>query len=157
MVDADAGNECRDILVLPVKVGDMRAAGLKLIGRAVMSLEGSKSEQLEQLKSLTRLLLDSESNELRRQRLDLEERWFEFEATAASTKELPQMRAYLAAIGNNEKLSHEEKMKRVHAILFGWRHQGTGGSENPSGATEPPGPADSDAAAQAPEPALEGK
>jgi len=34
--------------------------------------------------------------------------------------ELPQLRAYLKVVGDDTSLNHDEKLKRVHAILYGW-------------------------------------
>ncbi len=111
---ADALND------LPVSVPSLREAAVKLVGKAVLKLAGEKPEELEQLASFTKLLLDSEDNDIRRSRLKLAQKCFDYEAAAAANKELPQMRAYLEVIGNDTSLSHDEKIKRVHAILFGW-------------------------------------
>jgi hypothetical protein len=112
-----AASELND---LPVSVASLREAAVKLVGKAVLKLAGEKPEELEQLVSFTKLLLDSEDNDIRRSRLKLARLYFDYEATAAANKELPQMRAYLDVIGNDTSLSHDEKIKRVHAILFGW-------------------------------------
>ena len=124
LVEAQAAaNRLND---LPVSVASLREAAVKLVGKAVLKLAGEQPEQLEQLASFTKLLLASEDNDLRRSRLKLAERYFDYEATAASLKELPQLRAYLEVIGNNDGLSHDEKMQRVHAILFGWDRSKSG-------------------------------
>ena len=118
LVEAQAAaSELND---LPVNVADLREAAVKLVGKAVLKLAGEKPEELEQLVSFTKLLLDSEDNDIRRSRLKLAQQYFDYEATAAANKELPQMRAYLEVIGNDTSLSHDEKIKRVRAILFGW-------------------------------------
>ena len=111
---ADALNE------LPVSVASLREAAVKLVGKAALKLVGEKPQELEHLVSCTKLLLASEDNDLRRSRLKLAEKCFDFEATAASIKELPQLRAYFDVIGNDASLSHDEKLKRVHEVLFGW-------------------------------------
>jgi hypothetical protein len=117
LVEAQAtATEVNDV---PLSVASLREAAVKLVGKAVLKLAGEKPEELEQLVAFTKVLLDSEDNEIRRSRLKLAERYFDYEATAASLKELPQLRAYLAVVGNNAGLSHDEKMQRVHAILFG--------------------------------------
>ena len=105
---------------LPGNAENLRTAAVKLVGKAILRLASEKPEQLEQLAALTRLLLESEDNDLRRARLKLAERYFDYEATAAAQKELPQLRAYMEVISDDPTLSHDEKMKRVHAILFGW-------------------------------------
>ncbi len=121
-----AASELND---LPVSTDCLRTAAVKLVGKAVLKLAGEQPEQLEQLASLTRLLLESEDNDIRRARLKLAERYFDYEATAASQKELPRMRAYLSVIGDDTSLSHDEKLKRVHAMLFGWDRPKSGEDE----------------------------
>lgn len=111
---------------LPVSVANLRDAAVKLVGKAVLKLAGERPEDLAQLVSFTKLLLASEDNDLRRSRLKLAEKYFDYEATAASLKELPRLRAYMDVIGDDASLSHDEKMKRVHAILFGWKRDGSG-------------------------------
>jgi hypothetical protein len=111
---------------LPVDVASLREAAVKLVGKAVLKLAGEKPEELEQLVSFTKLLLASEDNDLRRERLKLAEKYFDYEATAASTKELPHLRAYLDVIGDDASLNHDEKIKRVRAILFGWDRSKSG-------------------------------
>jgi hypothetical protein len=114
---------------LPVSTDNLRAAAVKLVGKAVLKLASEKPTELEQLGSLTRLLLESEDNDIRRSRLKLAERYFDYEAAAAASKEWPRLRAYLAVIGDNTSLSHDEKIERVHAILYGWDRARTGGDE----------------------------
>jgi len=114
---------------LPVNAASLRAAAVKLVGKAVLRLVSEQPDRLEELASLTRLLLDSEDNDIRRGRLKLAEKCFDYDATAASQKELPQLRAYLDIIGDDATLSHDEKIKRVHAVLFGWKRSSTGEDE----------------------------
>ena len=113
---------------LPVSVASLRDAAVKLVGKSVLRLAGEKPEELEQLVSFTKLLLESEDNDIRRARLKLAQQYFDYEATAASVKELPQLRAYLKVVGDDASLSHEEKIGRVHAILFGWDRTKAGAS-----------------------------
>jgi hypothetical protein len=110
-------NELND---LPISVASLREAAVKLVGKAVLKLASEKPEELEYLVSFTKLLLESEDNDIRRSRLKLAQRYFDYEATAASVKELPHLRAYLEVVGDDASLSHDEKLKRVQAILFGW-------------------------------------
>jgi hypothetical protein len=110
-------NELND---LPVSAASLRTAAVKLVGKAVLKLAGEQPEEVEQLASLTKLLLESEDNDIRRSRLKLAERYFDYEATAAANKEWPHLRAYLKVVGGDTSLNHDEKMKRVQAILFGW-------------------------------------
>jgi hypothetical protein len=119
LVEAQAAaSELND---LPVSVASLREAAVKLVGKAVLKLATEKPEELEQLVSFTKLLLESEDNDLRRARLKLAEQYFHFEATAASLDELPKIRAYLDVIGDDPSLSHDEKIKRVQMIMFGWK------------------------------------
>ena len=130
LVEAQAAaSELND---LPVNVANLREAAVKLVGKAVLKLAGEKPEELEQLVSFTKLLLASEDNDLRRSRLKLAEKYFDFEATAASIKELPHLRAYLDVVGNDASLNHNEKIKRVRDILFGWNRakSGVNGQDN---------------------------
>ncbi|HXR04442.1 MAG TPA: hypothetical protein VN836_07020 [Verrucomicrobiae bacterium] len=105
---------------LPVSVASLREAAVKLVGKAVLKLAGEKPEELEQLVSFTKLLLESEDNDIRRSRLKLAQRYFHYEATAASIKDLPHLRAYLDVVIDDASLSYDEKVQRVRAILFGW-------------------------------------
>lgn len=114
---------------LPVSVTDLREAAVKLVGKAALKLAGERPEELEHLVAFTKLLLTSEDNDLRRSRLKLAEKYFDYEATAAAQKELPRLRAYLEVIGDDTSLSHDEKIQRVSAILFGWRHSAAAGAE----------------------------
>ena len=124
LVEAQAAAD--ELNELPVSAESLRAAAVKLVGKAVLKMVSEHPDRLEELASLTRLLLDSEDNDIRRGRLRLAEKWFDYDATAASHKELPQLRAYLDVIGDDASLSHDEKMKRVHAILFGWKRERPG-------------------------------
>jgi hypothetical protein len=124
LVEAQAAAD--ELNALPVSAESLRAAALKLVGKAVLRLVSEQPGRLDQLASLTRLLLDSEDNDIRRGRLRLAERCFDYDAIADSQKDLPQLRAYLAVIGEDTSLSHDEKINRVHAILYGWDRARTG-------------------------------
>ncbi|HEU5069474.1 MAG TPA: hypothetical protein VFV96_03565 [Verrucomicrobiae bacterium] len=127
LVEAQAAAD--ELNELPVSVASLRNAAVKLVGKAVLKLAREKPEELAHLVSFTKLLLDSEDNDIRRARLRLAEKYFDYEATAASVKELPKLRAYLAVVGDDTTLSHDEKLERVHAILFGWDRSSAGGKE----------------------------
>jgi hypothetical protein len=114
---------------LPGSADDLRTAAVKLVGKAALKLAGEKPEELEQLVSLTRILLESEDNDIRRARLKLAEQYFHFEATAASLDELPKIRAYLDVIADDASLSEDEKIRRVRMILFGWKRFKSGALE----------------------------
>jgi len=115
----EAQGAARALNALPVSVADLREAAVKLVGKTALTLAAERPEQVEALVAAARLLLESEDNEIRRARLRLAERQLDYEATAASQKELPHLRAHLADVGGNAALSEEEKHQRVHAILFG--------------------------------------
>ncbi|MEO6183047.1 MAG: hypothetical protein ABIP71_08130, partial [Verrucomicrobiota bacterium] len=114
---------------LPVSATSLREAAIKLVGKAVLKMASEKPDELAHLVSFTKLLVESDDNDIRRARLKLAQQYFDYEATAASLKELPQLRSYLTVIGDDTNLSHDEKMKRVHAILFGWDRPGGSGKE----------------------------
>jgi hypothetical protein len=118
---------------LPVSVVSLREAAMKLVGKAILKLASEKPEKLEELVPFTRLLLESEENEIRRSRLKLAEQYFDYEATAAWIKELPHMGAYVDIIGDDACLTHDEKIRRMRAVLYGWRHSGSSGSESGNG------------------------
>ena len=115
---------------LLVNAASLRTVAVKLVGKAVLKLVREQPDRLEELVSLTRLLLDSDDNDIRSRRLKLAEKCFDYEARAASVKELPQLRSYLKVVSDDTALSHDEKMQRVHAILFAWNHDDPGKSRN---------------------------
>jgi hypothetical protein len=118
LLDAQTGAfEVKD---LPLNVPVMREALAKILYSAVLKQATEKPGEVEQLAALTKLLLASEENDILRQRLKLSERYFDYEATADSQKELPHMRAFLKVISDNNSLSQEEKAERVYGILYGW-------------------------------------
>jgi hypothetical protein len=114
---------------LPVDVASLRKAAIKLVGKAAIKLASEKPNDLDHLVSFTKLLLDSEDNEIRQARLKLAQKYFDYEATAACQKDLPRLRAYLEAISDDTSLSNDEKLKRVHAIMFGWKNAESGTKE----------------------------
>ncbi len=128
LVEAQA--TARELNDLPVDVASLREAAVKLVGKAVLKLAGEKPAGLEHLVAFTKLLLESEGNDIRRSRLKLAEKYFDYEATAASLEELPRLRAYLEAIGDDASLSHDEKMQRVRAVLFGWNREAAAGDSH---------------------------
>jgi len=111
---------------LPVNVAGMREAAVKLVGKAALRMAMERPDELEMLVSFTKVLIESEDTEIRRERLKLAQQSFDYQATASSIKELPQLRAYLDVVMDDASLSHEEKLKRVRAILFGWDQHSVG-------------------------------
>src|SRR5262245_49331778 len=83
---------------LPVNSASLRTAAVKLVGKAVLKLVSEQPERLEDLVSLTRLLLDSEGNDIRSRRLKLAEKCFDYDATKASLDDLPKFRSYLKVV-----------------------------------------------------------
>ena len=92
---------------LPVDTGSLRTAAVK-------------PEDVKTLASITKLLLESERNELRRGRLEFAQRCFDYDATVASVDDLPKVRAYLQAIQDDTSLNDDEKIRRVQAMLYHW-------------------------------------
>ncbi len=120
LVEAQAAaSELND---LPVSVASLREAAVKLVGKAVLKLAGEKPEELEQLVSFTKLLLDSEDNDIRRSRLKLAQQYFDYEATAASHKEWPHLSAYLAVIGDDAIVAHAVTnfVLAMYILFFGY-------------------------------------
>ena len=114
----EAQDAAFDVKDLPLNVPIMREALAKLLYKAVLKQATEKPGEVEQLAALTKLVLDSEDNDIRRSRLELAQRWFHYEATVAARKDLPQLTAYMSAISDDATLSYEEKLSRVHAILY---------------------------------------
>lgn len=120
---------------LPVSADSLREAAVKLAGKAALKLARERPDQVETLAALTRLLLDSEDTAIRRARLRLAERYFHFEETAAAQKELPKLHAYLAAVGDDASLSHDQKRGTSPRRAF---RRGAGqGEQRDTGAAQP--------------------
>src|SRR6266702_2938641 len=66
----------------------------------------------------TKLLLASEGNGVRQGRLELAERYFYREATAAARKEFAQLGAYLAGILDDASLDAQGKIEKVKQLLY---------------------------------------
>ena len=105
--------------MMPARTEELRAGAVKLVAKNAMTLGVERPEDMEGLNSLTRVLLKSEENEIRLRRVKLEERYYDFEANTMCAKELEKVRSYLRTVGDNENLSHEEKLERVIGLLFG--------------------------------------
>jgi hypothetical protein len=118
LVDAQLAAE--GLNSLGVDGNTLRAAVMKLVGKAALNVACEKPEDAEQLASLAQVLLEAEQNDLRRGRLELAERCFDYEKTVESLADLPKFRAYVQAITNNPRLSEVQKIKRIQAILFHW-------------------------------------
>ncbi len=102
----------------PVKVESLRRAGMKLIGHLALKQAIERPGELEPLVRLTKLLLASEGNGVRQGRLELAERYFYREATAAARKEFAQLGAYLAGILDDASLDAQGKIEKVKQMLY---------------------------------------
>jgi hypothetical protein len=105
---------------LPVDTGSLRTAAIRLTSKAALKMVVEKPEEVKTLASITKLLLESERNELRRGRLEFAQRCFDYDATVASVDDLPKVRAYMQAIEDDNSLSNDEKIRKVQAMLFHW-------------------------------------
>lgn len=119
----DAQSDAKLLNIMPVKVEDLRSAVIKIVAKVALKLAAETPDDLSQLASMAKLLLDSEENELRRAKLNLAERCFDYEAIAACQKEWPHHKAYLEAIANDDSLSHDEKIRKTKKMLFGWKFE----------------------------------
>jgi hypothetical protein len=102
----------------PVKVENLRRAGMKLIGHLALKQALEKPGELEPLVRLTKLLLASEGNGVRQGKLKLAERYFYREATEAARKGLAQLGAYLAGILEDASLDAQAKIEKVKQMLY---------------------------------------
>src|SRR6266478_5062744 len=128
----------------PVKVENLRRAGMKLIGHLALKQAIERPGELEPLVRLTKLLLASEGNGVRQGRLKLAERYYYREATEAARKEFAQLGAYLAAIledresgraGENRKGQADALYRRGFKVGGGGesgRRKWPGNGQNPS-------------------------
>ena len=115
----DAQVDADKLALMPVKTEALRAGAVKLLAKNAMALGVERPEDVEGLVSLTKVLLESEENEIRLRKVRLEERYYDFESNAMCAKELEKVRGYLRTVGDNEYLSAEEKQERVIGLLFG--------------------------------------
>ncbi len=106
------------INALPLRSAGLREAAVKLVGQAALRAGLERPDALAELISLTQLLLASEDHELRRQRLQLADRNFHYQAVLAARQDLPQFSACLAALQADASLSPAEVCRRLAAVLF---------------------------------------
>jgi hypothetical protein len=104
---------------VPVRTKELRETAMKLLAKSALRLATERPADLKDLAFLTRLLLLGEENEIRLRRVQLGERYFDFEANTACAKDLEKARSYIQAVGNNESLTDAEKQQRVVELLFG--------------------------------------
>lgn len=115
----EAAASAERVNAMPVSTASLREAAVKLAGKSALKLAGEKPHDMDHLVAFTRLLLESEENEIRRGRLKLAQQQFDYEAMAASIEELPQFRAHLMKVSEDDSLTEMEKLERVRAIMFG--------------------------------------
>ena len=129
-VELDQAQRTADQLnALPVSVASLRQAAIKLAGTAILKLAAEKPGQPQLWVPLTNLLLESERNDIRRSRLKLAERYFHYEAIAASQKELPRVRSYLTTIWHDPDHTEDEKIAATADVFFGGHHSVPSASE----------------------------
>jgi hypothetical protein len=117
LVDAQVAAD--QIHVVPAKTGDMREAAVKLLAQKAVVLATEKPEDVAGLMSLTKVLLESEENEIRLRRVKLEERYYDLQANTVCAAELQKVRTYLRTVGDNEYLNEKEKIGLVVKLLYG--------------------------------------
>jgi hypothetical protein len=113
-----ANGEAVELNRLPVGIANLREAAVKLAGKTAIKLAGEKPHETGQLVAFTRLLLESEGNELRRAKLKLAQQQFDYATAGDLIEDLPKIRSYLMRLGDDESLDETEKMRRFHAIMF---------------------------------------
>ena len=119
MADLIEAQAMSDAVAAPeLSTDSMRAAAIKLVAKTTLKLACERPDQLKELESLTKILLLSEDNDIRRGRLKLEEEHFRYEAAAAASEEIPHLASLLLKINDDEDLSADAKMDKVHALLF---------------------------------------
>jgi hypothetical protein len=101
----------------------IRQAAVNLAGKVALRTAIEQPEKLEALVALARVLLESEKNDLRRERLKQLDRQFEFQSTIAAQEDIPQFRAFLAALENDDRVKPEEKTLRIKEFLFDWNQK----------------------------------
>jgi hypothetical protein len=121
MVEARDISETVNALAGPTD--QIRQAAVNLAGKAALRTAIEQPEKPEALVALARVLLESEKNGLRRERLKQLDRQFEFQATLAAQEDIPQFRAFLATLESDDRLSYKEKSLRIKEFLFDWNHK----------------------------------
>jgi hypothetical protein len=108
-----------DVVAVPeLKTDSMRAAALKLIAKTTLQLACERPEQLKELESLAKVLLLSEDNDIRRARLKLEESRLRLNNTKDIKGEIPMLARLLVNIEEDDNLTDNAKLAKVHALLF---------------------------------------
>ena len=121
MVEARSISETVNGLAGPTD--QIRQAAVNLAGKVALRTAIEQPEKLEALVALARVLLESEKNDLRRERLKQLDRQFEFQSTIAAQEDIPQFRAFLATLESDDRLSYKQKSLRIKEFLFDWNHK----------------------------------
>jgi len=132
----EAWETARQINGLAGDEDEMLAAALRLTGKAVMRTAIEQPDQLDALVSLTKVLLEGERNDLRRDMLRLLNRKFNYEAAEAALKDMPQFRAFLKSVEEDPNLSAEQKTERIKEFLFEWNRREEAGDRAEKAARE---------------------
>jgi hypothetical protein len=117
---ADAQAAALELNDIPADLTSLREALVKLAAKTAFNLVTDEPGDLRPAVPLIKLLLASEAIEIRHSRLKLAQTRFEHGAATAALKELPNLRAYLKALENDTGLTHDEKIDRLRAFLYGW-------------------------------------
>jgi len=119
----EARNLSETVNGLAGDIGHIRQAAVNLAGKVALRTAVEEPDKLEALVALARVLLESEKNDLRRERIKQVDRQFEFQATMAAQEDIPQFRAFLAALEADDRVQPEEKTLRIKEFLFDWNHK----------------------------------
>jgi hypothetical protein len=96
----------------------IRAAAMKLIAKTTLQLACERPEQLKDVGYMAKVLLASEDNDIRRGRLKLAEQRLRHNDTKDIKGEIPKLARLLVAIEEDDNLTDDAKLGKVHALLF---------------------------------------
>jgi hypothetical protein len=113
-----AQSVANDINNLPVNTESLRKSAVKLVGKAALMLAAERPPAIQELESLNKVLLASEDNDLRRERLHLAVRAFEYQVMVSAREELPKLAAYMEVIYENPNLSEDDRLGMLIGKLF---------------------------------------
>jgi hypothetical protein len=97
----------------------LREAALKLVGKAALKVATEKPTEVQQLVSLTKLLLESDAHDIQRERQKLAENHFQLSQGAASRKNEPHSRSLPDMLGNNDGKTITKKFMHPENVLSG--------------------------------------
>jgi arginine deiminase len=109
---------CRALITPKRQTAGWETEPHSIAGQRTFSLSASNGEGWGEVSKSPSATLNSQLSTFSQSEMDTLKRVPA--ETAASLKELPHLRAYLAVVGDDASLSHDEKIERVRAILFGW-------------------------------------